>query len=135
MLLSSARTKKKNDSSDFPRKSLRVSKTQTTHLNDATPSSSFISEGDNSVATPSRRSKAKQTLELNLRITCKVKAQDKIPKNSHVQFLQFLINNAHPNVVIVNKRHEILKVAAVMALTSEDIYNNHFDIHFENYPR
>ena len=136
MLLASAKTKKKNDSIDFiPRKSLRVSKSQTTHLNDETPFSSSSSEGDDSVATPPRRSKAKLTPELNLRIKYKVKAEDKTPQNSHVQFLQFLINNVHPNVVIVNKRHEILKVAAVMALTSDDIYNNHFDIHFKTYPR
>ena len=135
-MLLSKRYKKKSESSDFiPRKSLRVSKTQTTHVNDEMPSSSSNSEEDDSVASPSPRSKAKQIPELNLRIKYKVKAEDKTPQNTHVQFLQFLIKNVHPNVVIVNKRHETLKDAAVMALTSEDTYNNHFDIHFKNYPR
>ena len=87
------------------------------------------SDSEDSDATTPRKEKAKPMNDLNLKIRYTIKNDDDYAHNPHVNFLQFIINNVFPNVMIMNKRHENLKVAAVMALKTFDIYKNHFEIH------
>jgi hypothetical protein len=124
MLLSLGR--KKNDATmNVPRKSLRTFRNQTTPSQEIPLHNSDI---EDSVATPPRQPKTKT--ELNLRIRYKVKEQNKDHYNLHVQLIQFMVNNVTPTITVFNKKHEILKTAAIMALSVEEIYYNHFDIHY-----
>jgi hypothetical protein len=127
MLLSQSRMKKKNEPTmNIPRKSLRTSRNQTNPSQEIPVQSN--SDSKDSIDTPPRQPKMKS--ELKLRIRYKVKEQNKDHHNLHVQLLQFLVNNVTPTITVFNKKHKVLKTAAVMALSGEEIYRNHFDIHY-----
>jgi hypothetical protein len=127
MLLSPTRNKQKQTTIDtLPKK---VSKTSSNQKANSKVIQSSDSDSHDTNETSPRRARIQPMKDLNVKIRYKIKTNDDHPHSPHVNFLQFIINNVFPNVMIMNKRHENLKVAAIMALNTTDIYNNHFDIH------
>ena len=133
MLLSSSRSKKKNETGDIaPRKSSRISRNQTNpsqesiseHLSDSN------SDDDTIISSNGQPKVTKQRNELTIRIRYKVREQEEAPHSLHVQLLQLLINNVQPTIAICNKNHEILKPATVTMMANESNYAANFDLHY-----
>ena len=130
MLLSPSRSKTKQTTiNPFPTKVFKATTSQTTRSKTVLANSDSDEDDDNSDATPPKSHFQNQTKELTLKIRYQI-SHDASPFHlPHVQLLQFLNNNIFPNIVILNKRCEVLKVAAIMSLNNQEVYLNHFEPH------
>jgi hypothetical protein len=131
MLLSSSKSKQKHEANDpLPRKMFKSTKLQTTKTKVILSSPSSADDED-STKTPPRRTTPRPMTELLLKICYQV-LNDQLPHLNHAHFLQFLASNVPTNMTIMNKRHETLKTAAVMALNDPEVHKNHFEVHQEH---